>query len=308
MEWEEANGSEPGFAEFVRRGLVVRAGPGIDVTSWVAHLETMRSGGHLVGVRRPKGGSLGALALYDPAPRIGARIHLLYAEGRWATAPVYTELLAEVHQRAGEVAFLPGPLAGLTAAEEERLLTSEGFARYGRSEMVFPPEAPVPSPRPGPTPRPLRPEDEPALAELHQRAYHGRFDRYLFLEDPDEARDAVREVHEILTGRWGPWSTEGSVGLEENGRFLASVLVVQQPDRALIADVAVDPQMQGRGLGRAVLLESVRRLRASGVRQVFLNVTEGNERALRLYLGLGFVRSLGPSQDWYQTRRIPVPP
>ena len=76
--------------------------------------------------------------------------------------------------------------------------------------------------------------------------------------------------------------------------------------RALIADVAVAPSSQGKGFGRVVLVGTVRALRERGSTAIALVVTEGNRRAVRLYERLGFVRTLGPTREWYNTRQIPV--
>jgi len=185
-----------------------------------------------------------------------------------------------------------------------------GYRRYGRSEMVLEGAGPPAdgSPRPGETLRPVERDDLVALAALHRAAYRDRFDRYLFLELTDEGEDAVREVREILDGRWGEFLPHGSWLLLDGGRPAGAVLTVHGGAGALVADVMVDPASQGHGIGRRVLTRALREMRAGGASRIYLNVTEGNERALRLYRGLGFVRSLGPTRDWYNAARIPVPP
>ena len=215
-----------------------------------------------------------------------------------------------MQEAAGPLAFVPGPLAGLAEAEEERLMRSLGFRRYGRSEMVLdglspPAEGPLGA---GETLRPVVRDDLAALATLHRAAYRNRFDRYLFLELADEEEDAVREVREILDGRWGEFLPRGSWILLDGGSPTGAVLTVHGGAGALVADVMVDPARQGRGVGRRVLTRAVQEMRAGGETRIYLNVTEGNDRALRLYRALGFVRSLGPTKDWYNAARIPVPP
>ncbi len=99
----------------------------------------------------------------------------------------------------------------------------------------------------------------------------------------------------------------GSWVAEEPTGPVGAVLSVRTSAGVLIADVMVDPDSQGRGLGRAMLLASLRALRAAGDHAVYLNVTEGNHAAVRLYERVGFVRSLGPTHDWYNGHRVPVP-
>jgi ribosomal protein S18 acetylase RimI-like enzyme len=55
-----------------------------------------------------------------------------------------------------------------------------------------------------------------------------------------------------------------------------------------IFGLGVLPEWRGKGLGREILLESVRRLRAAGAREVMLQVATENKNALRLYESCGF--------------------
>jgi ribosomal protein S18 acetylase RimI-like enzyme len=54
--------------------------------------------------------------------------------------------------------------------------------------------------------------------------------------------------------------------------------------------LAVAPAAQHRGLGRALLNDGLRWLRARGARRVYVNTQEDNERALTLYLQAGFLQ------------------
>jgi ribosomal protein S18 acetylase RimI-like enzyme len=185
-----------------------------------------------------------------------------------------------------------------------------GFQRYGRSEMLLAPGASLPDAPSvlGEEVRPARQDDLGRLAELHREAYRARFDRYLFLEVEDEREDALRAVAEILDGRWGEFLPAGSWIVERAGRPVGAVLSVRSGTGTLIADVMVVPELQGNGVGRRALAAAVRSLRDAGEQRVYLNVTEGNEPALRLYRRFGFVRSLGPTRDWYNARLIPIAP
>jgi mycothiol synthase len=52
--------------------------------------------------------------------------------------------------------------------------------------------------------------------------------------------------------------------------------------------VAVSPLHQGRGIGKAMVSEALKRLQARGVREAMLYVDSENERAVRLYRRFGF--------------------
>jgi hypothetical protein len=59
-------------------------------------------------------------------------------------------------------------------------------------------------------------------------------------------------------------------------------------DSGAIQNVGIVPHHRGRGLGRALLLASLRGFQASGIPHVSLEVTAANQPALRLYESLGF--------------------
>ena len=295
---------------FGRHALETRARGGGEPTPWVRAYEERLDAGSVTGRLWLEDGRPVGFVSWSPGTPIGLSIDLLYAETGADGSGGYARLLRSFEQEVGPVGFVSGPLTGLEPSVEDRLLRPLGFRRYSRSEMVLEASVDLPPPPllPGEQLRPVAPGDLPELAELHRRAYHDRFDRFLFLEVPDEAEDARRGVSEILDGRWGEFSPAGSWRCDRAGLLLGAVLAVRSASGTLIADVAVDPTAQRAGVGRRVLTTALRSLRGVGERRIYLNVTEGNEPALRLYRGLGFVRSLGPTRDWYCALRIPVPP
>ncbi len=298
-------------SRWLLRAVEARAGPAVDASAWHASLEADRRAGRLVARLLRLDGRPVGLAAWSAATAMGTNLDLFYLNAGTASAEAYASALAAVIGEVGRLVFAPGPLAGVAPAEEERLMTGLGFAPYGRSEMQLPVARDLPretSEGPGRV-RGVVASDLASLAEVHRRAYHDRFDRYLFLQEADEASDALREVRDILDGRFGELDPDGSVVLEIEGKPVAQVLAVRRPDGVLLADVAVDPGHQGQGLGRRTLLESLRRLRAApAAKRIYLNVTEGNQPAVALYQRLGFARSLGPSRDWYNTACIPFGP
>jgi ribosomal protein S18 acetylase RimI-like enzyme len=58
--------------------------------------------------------------------------------------------------------------------------------------------------------------------------------------------------------------------------------------RGYLQRLAVRPEHQGHGLGRALVADSLRWLARSGVDNVVVNTQVENERALQLYLAMGF--------------------
>ncbi|MBW7881224.1 MAG: GNAT family N-acetyltransferase [Caldilineaceae bacterium] len=73
-----------------------------------------------------------------------------------------------------------------------------------------------------------------------------------------------------------------------NGVPIGYFALTTDGDVASLARLAVHPDWQGRGLGRALLVASLLRAQAAGCQQVVLNTQAHNERAKTLYHSLGF--------------------
>jgi ribosomal protein S18 acetylase RimI-like enzyme len=286
-----------------------RREPGVDPSEVVARIqEELRAGRAHAGLFRRDGRTTG-LALWAPSGPLGTAVRLVYLEPTVVSKDAYAELFGAITRNAGPVAFA-SPMPGLTFEEEATVLRSFGFAPFRRSEMRFPSIAPVPSPElpKGVSVRSLRPTDEAEAARVHAAAYRDRFDRYLFLEDLDPVRDAAQVASLLFGGRFGEMLFWASALAEANGRAVGATAVIRSGGRALIADVCVDPAYGGRGVGRALVVATVRALRTRNESAIALAVTEENHRAVRLYEHVGFIRALGPTREWYNTRLIPFPP
>ncbi len=294
----------------LREALAARRPPVEDAIPWRSTLEREIADGSAHGVLLREAGRPVGLALWDPSSPLGVIVEVAYLAPPSQRVAEFRALFRAVHEAAGPVAFAPGGLVGLSPDDEAGLMRGLGFGRFARSEMRLPPEAAA---RPRPDDgfgriRSVRPEeDRAALSSLHQRAYAGHFDQYLYQADADPRVDAELAVKELLGGRWGEFLPWASPVVEGEDGAAGAVLVVRAPYGPLIADVMVDPRLQGRGLGRRLMAEAIARLRERAESVIVLNVTEGNARAVALYERLGFVRSLGPSYAWYARDRIPVP-
>ncbi|MGA8543146.1 MAG: GNAT family N-acetyltransferase [Thermoplasmata archaeon] len=293
-----------------RRAILSRNTPDAEIAPFLSAVERDVANGVAAGALRVDDRRVIGIALWEPPAELGVTVQVLYQVEERQTPADYRSFFEEVQGVAGPVVFAPGFLAGLAEAEENRVMQELGFARFARSEMRLPPETPTPNGAADPS-APVRatlPSDLAELARLHEAAYRGTFDRYLFLVHADPVKDADLAVREILSGRWGEFLAWASPVIVEGVHLRAAALVVRAPYGPLIADVMVDLASRGQGLGRAVLNRSVRALRERGETVIVLNVTEGNRRAIHLYESAGFVRSVGPGHGWYSTGRIPVAP
>jgi ribosomal protein S18 acetylase RimI-like enzyme len=75
--------------------------------------------------------------------------------------------------------------------------------------------------------------------------------------------------------------------------------------RGYVQRLAVAPELQGGGLGRALLVDGLRWLRRWGVARAVVNTQVDNERARRLYESLGF--RMAPSGLAVLGRALQVP-
>jgi mycothiol synthase len=90
-----------------------------------------------------------------------------------------------------------------------------------------------------------------------------------------------------------PWFDPAGLYVAVRGEHMVGFhwTKVEQPAEGEVYVIGVDPAEQGTGLGRALLLIGLRRLRDRGVGQVTLYVEESNVGARRLYSSMGFTRS-----------------
>jgi ribosomal-protein-alanine N-acetyltransferase len=87
---------------------------------------------------------------------------------------------------------------------------------------------------------------------------------------------------------------------DASGGTMGGFLIARKAaDEAEILTFCVAPACRNMGLGRALLETAVKELRSAGIRQLFLEVEEGNEAALKLYRSLGAVE-VGKREGYYE--------
>lgn len=126
-----------------------------------------------------------------------------------------------------------------------------------------------PEPPPGLRVRPMTEDDLERVCAIENRSFSVPWKRRTFsgLLPRDDAELWVAETGSDILGYLVLW-------------FVT--------DEGELADLAVDPEYRGRGIGGFLVGRAVERARTRGVRSLFLEVRASNERALSLYRSRGF--------------------
>ena len=93
---------------------------------------------------------------------------------------------------------------------------------------------------------------------------------------------------EEFTGFLTEPSTPLYVACDAKRRIAGFALIRQAADEAELLTIAVDPKWRGRKIGQALLRAAFDDLLMSPARRLFLEVSEENTAAIRLYRGQGF--------------------
>lgn len=99
----------------------------------------------------------------------------------------------------------------------------------------------------------------------------------------------------LLKGDSGRFMPDASYVILEEDRIVGSILVTHWMGMPLVAELGVAKDRRGRGLGRALLEQSMTRLAGLDETRIALYVTLSNDPAIALYRSLGFEQVGGQS-------------
>lgn len=110
-------------------------------------------------------------------------------------------------------------------------------------------------------------------------------------------RAAYAELFDLTWGGWDEerhqrhfadsWTRGGIQVVEVDGRAVGMLQLAEREGDVVLAEVQLLPAEQNRGLGTQLVVDVVARARAQG-RDTVLSTGLKNERAVQLYLRLGF--------------------
>jgi ribosomal protein S18 acetylase RimI-like enzyme len=114
--------------------------------------------------------------------------------------------------------------------------------------------------------------------------------------------DVVRILTAAFDHPHGPIDLEAhgeqTLVAERGGAVVATLRVHKSPEAWGVYGFAVEPQLQGHGIGRDVLRRVCRQANEAGIVRVHLEVSVDNDRALTLYTSLGFAHET--TEDYYE--------
>jgi len=136
--------------------------------------------------------------------------------------------------------------------------------------------------------RPLRVEWSADCARLHAAAFAHPW--------------SAEEIAALLVAS----STLSAAALDPvSGRLRGFVIARFAADEAEILTLAVESQARRKGVGRALLGESLRQAANAGARRMFLEVGADNAPAIALYCRSGFVK-VGERPGYYRRADAPA--
>lgn len=131
-----------------------------------------------------------------------------------------------------------------------------------------------------------------AHAETKYRSFRGELDSMVFpcLGDPVGCRRLMEDISSRMGFcRESTWLVRWTSPDGQDSDYCGTIQGVRDGyDVGGIQNLGISPEHRGRGLGTALMLQSLDGFWVAGVRRVFLEVTALNQGALRLYQRLGF--------------------
>jgi mycothiol synthase len=173
------------------------------------------------------------------------------------------------------------PPARALAAHRHLPVTRELWQMRRPLDPTAPPSGAVPAA--GVTVRAFEPgRDEDAWLRVNARA---------FAHHPEQGRLTRADLADRMSEAW--FDPAGLLLAEQDGRLLASGWTKVEPgaDEGEIYALGVDPDAQGRGLGRLLTVLMLDHLTARGLHAALLYTEGDNAPAIAVYRAAGFERS-----------------
>ena len=226
--------------------------------------------------------------------KASARILLIYADGN---VGIEKQLISELcNEFLGEYSYVAtgGSWIPWISAFLSQHLVDIGFVKYNRAYMTIArdqieslAEPALPN---GMSFEPYISAKRDEISELTFRGNNGTVDQDVFPDFFGSRENCVRLVENTEEGRYGLYK-EGASWILRYGTAAtgACFMTIRNEDTGYISDIVIDPDNRGKGLGRDLIVHSMKQLLESEscISNIELDVTLSNT-ARYLYESLGF--------------------
>ena len=133
----------------------------------------------------------------------------------------------------------------------------------------------------------LVPDEWPVLRDMRLAALRESPNAFLATYENEKGFDELRWRAEFGRGEW-IMSLQGD---EPAGIVGCTREVDTPPDECYLEYIWVAPEWRNKGVAHNMITDVLDYLRKSGMRRAYLWVLDGNDAAVRLYTGVGFISS-----------------
>jgi ribosomal protein S18 acetylase RimI-like enzyme len=219
---------------------------------------------------------------------VGSLFALTTARGQGLEERLLSSVLREA-QATGGTARIECQTLFCTAREPERAFHEAGFATRRRHYLLRALDGSWPVADSPYALRPFRRGDVALAAQIVHRSHIGSLDAALNLTYASRALCQAFLETLVQRGGCGPFEPRASFVAEGPRGAVGVILASRLSDNnGHVCQVSVVPELQGRGLGSALLSSTLDAFRAAGLSNASLSVTVENRRAYGLYEALGF--------------------
>jgi GNAT superfamily N-acetyltransferase len=237
-------------------------------------------------------GVVGGYVFWEAIPSAGRRIVLWFLDRghrRGASLKAIWDAFEEFEPLSGPVFVAPDTLPGVQEEERSTVLRGVGMIPLSYEWMTFGTGREVPAAPIGVAwrIRSTRPEDAKEVLAVACRAYWD-YPGQLLWPHVNLERDLAQYAEGVRSGR-PPVIPEATLVLEVHGQIRGNVVARRDAAGPTIESIQVDPGMQGRGVGRALLVHALSALREHRTtEEVRLNYLRQNGKGGALYRSVGF--------------------
>lgn len=254
------------------------------------------------------------LALWKRVEGMGRRVSDVHLSEGYRSAGALARFFEGVESTEvaqGPVVAMPGLIPGVDEVAQAEAFLPKGFRTQSRLAMRRRTGDPLDRPSRMPPGRPIRTVQEDDglwLARLYRESFLRSVDRF-WVDHGDLEEDWRRFWKDLLASRWGPWLSSASFTHDRPGGVDGASLVSHPKGRCpLLLELMVEPEGQGKGLGRALLSRTLAALNDQGHEELELNVVRENLSAFHLYSTIGFAPVPGTEvKFWVRPGALPAP-